>query len=95
VLAALAVSPDAAVVFVGHTGVDHLRTVGDVWRALPMDKTIIMQWWLESPDDIPAEADQRIEWLYGWWARIDGWISENRPVPRTRVNESTSVVDVL
>jgi 1-acyl-sn-glycerol-3-phosphate acyltransferase len=89
VLAALEASPDATVVFVGHTGVDHLRTAGDVWRELPMDKTIIMQWWLESADDIPAEPEQRIEWLYGWWARIDGWISENRPASRGRLRPRT------
>ncbi len=88
VLAALVASPDATVVFVGHTGVDHLRTAADVWRELPMDKTISMQWWLESPENIPADPEQRIEWLYGWWARIDGWISDNRPEPRTRCEGS-------
>ncbi len=79
VLAALGESPRANVVLVAHTGVDHLRTVADVWKALPMDKTIIMQWWLETAADIPAGHDARIEWLYRWWARIDTWISENRP----------------
>jgi len=92
VLAALAAGPDATVVFVGHTGVDHLRTVADVWRELPMDKTISMQWWLEEADNIPADPEQRIEWLYGWWGRIDGWISDNRPVARTRVKARSSVL---
>jgi 1-acyl-sn-glycerol-3-phosphate acyltransferase len=80
VLAALAAAPRTNVVLVAHTGVDHLRTVADVWQALPMDKTIIMQWWLETAADIPSDDDERIEWLYRWWARIDAWISENRPV---------------
>jgi 1-acyl-sn-glycerol-3-phosphate acyltransferase len=80
VLAALDASPTASVVLVGHTGVDHLRTVGDVWRELPMDKTIVMQWWLDDRAAIPDGDDARIEWLYRWWARIDEWISENRPV---------------
>ena len=40
-----------------------------------------MQWWLENPADVPADIDGRIEWLYAWWARIDAWISVNRPVP--------------
>ena len=79
VLAALASASNANVVLVAHTGVDHLRTVADVWQALPMDKTIIMQWWLETAADVPAGEDARIEWLYRWWARIDAWISENRP----------------
>lgn len=80
VLAALAAASNANVVLVAHTGVDHLRTVADVWQALPMDKTIIMQWWLETAADIPDGDDARIEWLYRWWGRIDTWVSENRPL---------------
>jgi hypothetical protein len=45
-----------------------------------MDKSIAMQWWLEPVDAVPAGADDRVEWLYGWWARIDAWIEDNRPV---------------
>jgi len=78
VLAALDASPGASVVLVGHTGVDHLRTIADIWRELPMDKSIVMQWWLEEPADIPLDPDARIEWLYGWWAQVDEWISQNK-----------------
>jgi hypothetical protein len=81
VIAALDASPRATVVLVGHTGVDHLRTVADVWRELPMDKSIIMQWWLENPTDIPDDVDGRVEWLYSWWARIDAWISQHKVAP--------------
>jgi hypothetical protein len=65
---------------VAHTGVDHLLTVADVWRELPMDATIAMHWWLEPADAVPAGTDERVEWLYAWWARIDEWIEDNRPV---------------
>jgi hypothetical protein len=71
---------------VGHTGVDHLMTIADVWQALPMDKTIIMQWWLVPRADVPVEPEARIEWLYRWWAHIDLWIEANRPVPIASVN---------
>jgi 1-acyl-sn-glycerol-3-phosphate acyltransferase len=81
VLAALSADPTANVVLVGHTGVDHLLTVGDVWRELPIDKAITMMWWLVEPDAIPAGDEARIDWLYAWWARIDGWIADNRVVP--------------
>ena len=81
VLAALEASPAANVIWVAHTGVDHLRTIGDIWRELPMDKVIQTQWWLQESGDIPVGEDRRIEWLYAWWARIDEWISQHRPVP--------------
>jgi 1-acyl-sn-glycerol-3-phosphate acyltransferase len=78
-LAALDAAPDADVVLVAHTGLDHMVTVGEVWRELPMDKRIIMRWWQIPRAEIPLGRDERIEWLFGWWERIDTWIDENRP----------------
>jgi 1-acyl-sn-glycerol-3-phosphate acyltransferase len=80
-LAALDAAPAADVVLVAHTGLDHLLTVGDVWREVPMDRQIVMRWWRVSRADIPPDREGRIDWLFGWWERIDGWIDENRTVP--------------
>jgi 1-acyl-sn-glycerol-3-phosphate acyltransferase len=79
VLAALEAAPGADVLMVAHTGLDHLLTVGDLWRELPMDKQITMRWWQVARQDIPADREERIDWLYGWWERIDAWVEENRP----------------
>jgi 1-acyl-sn-glycerol-3-phosphate acyltransferase len=78
-IAALDAAPDADVVLVAHTGLDHMLTIGDIWRELPMDKRIIMRWWQVPRAEIPADRDARIDWLFGWWERIDAWIAENRP----------------
>ncbi len=78
-IAALDGAPDADVVLVAHTGLDHMLTVGDVWRELPMDKKIVMRWWQVPREEIPAGRDERIEWLFGWWERIDEWVEANRP----------------
>ena len=78
-LAALDAAPHADVVLVAHTGLDHLLTVGDLWRELPMDKRIVMRWWQVPRSEIPEGRDERIEWLYDWWERIDDWIAANRP----------------
>ena len=81
-LAALDAAPDSGVVFVAHTGLDRMITVADVWRELPMDKRLVMRFWSVDPEDIPAGEQERITWLYDWWARIDAWIEENRPSPQ-------------
>jgi 1-acyl-sn-glycerol-3-phosphate acyltransferase len=81
-LAALDAAPDADVVLVAHTGLDHLLTVGDVWRELPMDQQIVMRWWRVARAEIPPDRDGRIDWLFSWWERIDAWIDENRTAPR-------------
>jgi 1-acyl-sn-glycerol-3-phosphate acyltransferase len=93
-LAALDGAPDADVVLVAHTGLDHMLTVRDVWRELPMDKVITMRWWQVPREEIPADREARIEWLFGWWERIDAWIAENRPQDlshgRSRLTTSAS-----
>jgi 1-acyl-sn-glycerol-3-phosphate acyltransferase len=78
-LAALDAAPEADVVLVAHTGLDHLLTAGDVWRELPIDKVIIMRWWQVSSEEIPAGREARIDWLFSWWELIDDWIAEHRP----------------
>jgi 1-acyl-sn-glycerol-3-phosphate acyltransferase len=93
-LAALDAAPEADVVLVAHTGLDHMLTVGDVWRELPMDKVITMRWWQVPRDEIPAEREARIDWLFAWWERIDEWVDEHRPrdIPRRRTRRRTSEV---
>jgi len=85
-LAALDAAPEADVVLVAHTGLDHLLTVGDVWRELPMDKQLIMRWWRVPREEIPAGREAQIDWLFTRWEEIDRWIEEHRPVdlPRGR-----------
>jgi hypothetical protein len=78
-LAALDAAPEADVVLVAHTGLDHLLTVGDLWRELPMDKVLVMRWWQVPRDEIPESREAQIEWLFGWWERIDAWVAEHRP----------------
>ncbi|MDM4720569.1 1-acyl-sn-glycerol-3-phosphate acyltransferase [Micromonospora sp. WMMA1363] len=80
-LAALDAAPDAGVIFVAHTGLDRMLTVVDVWRELPMDKRIVMRFWSVPPEDVPAGRQERIDWLFDWWARIDAWIAANRNGP--------------
>ena len=87
-LAALDAAPGADVVLVAHTGLDHMLTVGDVWREIPMDKQIIMRWWLVPREEIPDGREARIDWLFTWCEQIDEWIDEHRPVdlpPRQHV----------
>jgi hypothetical protein len=33
---------------------------------------------------VPEGRDAQVRWLYDWWALIDRWIAENRPVPLPR-----------
>lgn len=76
-LAAHRAAPQADMIFVAHTGIEHLSTVRDIWHGLPQDKTLQMRWTFIPAADIPDDEDEFIDWLYDWWADIDRWIREN------------------
>ncbi len=79
--AAITACPEADVIFVAHAGLDQLVSVGDIWRNLPIGHVIRARWWRIPVDEVPRdlEHEEQLRWLYDWWARIDTWISQNRP----------------
>lgn len=78
VLAALESAPTADVVFVAHIGLDHMATVGDIWRRIPLTGPVHARWWRIPAEDVPDGRDARVDWLYDQWERADAWISANR-----------------
>lgn len=76
--AALDAAPDADVYFVAHTGLERIRTITDVWRELPTDKTIIMRFWRVPRNEIPTAREERFDWLLQEWEDIDDWIGQHR-----------------
>jgi len=81
-LAAIESCPSADVVFVAHTGLDDLMTVGDVWRKLPHSARITAQWWRVPADQVPEGREATTRWLYDQWEIIDAWIAEHRTAER-------------
>lgn len=79
VAAALAAAPHADVVFVGHTGLEHLSTPMDLWDGLPMDTTVRLCWWFVPADEVPRDPDEQERWLYERWSELDDWIAGARP----------------
>ena len=50
----------------------------DAWREIPVDKTLYLRWWFYRADEVPAEHEDRLAWLYARWEDIDSWIAEHR-----------------
>ena len=69
-------------VFVAHTGLDRLVSVGDVWRSLLTDMEVRARWWCVPAASVPRSVsrDTQVAWLYDWWARIDAWITAENPL---------------
>src|SRR6185437_12407500 len=74
-LTEISACPRADVVFVAHTGLDHLVSVRDVWRSLRTDMEIRARWWRVPAANVPrpASRDTQVTWLYDWWQRLDAW----------------------
>ncbi|MGY1690673.1 lysophospholipid acyltransferase family protein [Geodermatophilus sp. SYSU D01105] len=83
VVAALGAAPHADVVLVAHTGLEHLSTVGDLWRGLPMDKTLHLRWWFIPAAEVPRDEAELTDWLYHWWETIDDWIATTSAAARS------------
>ena len=78
VAAALTAAPEADVVWVAHAGLDHVFTVADLWRELPLDSVVRMRWWRVPAGEVPHGFEAQVQWLYAWWERIDAWIDATR-----------------
>ena len=75
VAAALAAAPHADVVFVAHTGLEHLSTAADLWDGLPMDASVELRWDFVPAAEVPRDPAAQEEWLYARWAQMDAWVA--------------------
>jgi 1-acyl-sn-glycerol-3-phosphate acyltransferase len=76
VLSALGARRNTDIVFAAHTGLGLAAYPGQFWRDMPIGRTLHTHMWLVPASDVPATDDERVNWLYGWWKRIDEWIAE-------------------
>ena len=87
VTAALRAAPHADVVFVAHTGLEHLSTVRDLWRGLPTEKTLYLRWWFVPAAEVPRGEAEQTDWLYHWWESIDEWINTTGQATREQADK--------
>ncbi|MBS2963033.1 1-acyl-sn-glycerol-3-phosphate acyltransferase [Actinocrinis puniceicyclus] len=84
VFAAIDAAPHADLVFVAHTGLDHMQSSRQVWRGIPLVRPVEVTWWTIPTERVPLEHDARLRWLDGNWAEVDAWIGRVRqaePLP--------------
>ena len=75
-LAAIDAAPDVDVVVMGHVGFP--TGPREVWRLLPEPQTVELRLWHEPASAIPTDRDEQIDWLFGWWRRLDDWVEERQ-----------------
>ncbi len=78
-LAAIRAAPQADVVLVAHTALEELGSLRQLHTRLPLRRPIKARYWRVPAAEVPHERGALIQWLYGWWDRIDEWIEEHAP----------------
>jgi hypothetical protein len=76
VLAAMQAAPEADVVLVAHSVLEDVGSFKELWSRIPLDRRVTGRYWRIPSSEIPHDQDALIEWLYGWWERIDAWIED-------------------
>jgi 1-acyl-sn-glycerol-3-phosphate acyltransferase len=79
VLAALRARDDTDVIFSAHTGLGLAAYPRELWRDMPIGRTLHTRMWLVRSADIPSTSDEQVAWLYDWWKRIDEWVAARQP----------------
>lgn len=81
VSSALEAKPELIPVVVAHTGLDDLNTVADIWRELPQDKVLSLQWRAFEPGS-PGETVSEVgDWLFDRWEELDRWVADRVDAP--------------
>ncbi|MDQ3417003.1 MAG: 1-acyl-sn-glycerol-3-phosphate acyltransferase [Actinomycetota bacterium] len=83
VLAAIEAAPDADLVLVAHTGLEHITGLRSAWHVLHEHKQLQLRWWFHAASTLPTGRDDRIAWLYERWTEIDDWIAEQEGLQKS------------
>jgi Acyltransferase len=76
VMAAMKGAPGADIVIVAHAVLEDVGTIKELWGRIPFERPIVARYWRLPPAEVPHEESELIDFLYGWWERIDGWIAD-------------------
>ena len=74
-LALLRGAPDAAVVLVGHEGMDRFGSLADIARHIPHADPVRVRLWRYERHEVPTDEKDLVTWLLDRWLDIDEWIS--------------------
>ncbi|MEZ5382652.1 MAG: 1-acyl-sn-glycerol-3-phosphate acyltransferase [Microthrixaceae bacterium] len=72
--ALLDAAPAADVAVFVHYGLDGLSGLRSILAALPFQRSVAVELWRIPRCDIPEDRDERREWLFELWDRVDDWV---------------------
>lgn len=73
-LALLDALPTADVIVIGHVGFERAASMAEMAARAPLDITVSVHARRVARADIPADVDDRIDWLDRLWLDLDDWV---------------------
>ena len=64
--------------FVAHVGLEDLTSLREIWRKVPLRRTVAGAYWSVPHDQVPDDPAELSPWLFDQWERVDHWIATNR-----------------
>ncbi len=77
-IAALRARNDVSVAFVAHVGLEDLFSLREIWRKIPLRRTVTGTYWSIPPDEVPVDPSEISSWLFDQWEAVDLWIADHR-----------------
>jgi 1-acyl-sn-glycerol-3-phosphate acyltransferase len=71
----------ADVVFCAHFGFDGVVDLRDFLRGSLVGRVVRVRFWRVSFASIPKTREERADWLFENWARIDDWVGRQKNAP--------------
>ncbi|HPQ70064.1 MAG TPA: 1-acyl-sn-glycerol-3-phosphate acyltransferase [bacterium] len=84
-LAMLEENTRACAVFAAHVGFESAARALNVLNGSLIHQTIRINLWHIPFEDIPQTTEERIEWLYAQWRKVDEWIAAHTTAPANGV----------
>jgi len=66
----------ADVVVMAHRGLDGFARVADIWRGAMVRRQVDVEFWRIPRNQIPEGRNERADWLFDLWGRVDTWVGE-------------------
>ncbi len=66
---------EATAYLLAHVGLDDLQSLGDLWRAVPIRRTVKASYIRVDGSMASDDHEAQVEWLFDQWQRVDDWIA--------------------
>ncbi|MFN2592436.1 MAG: hypothetical protein ABR532_06345, partial [Candidatus Dormibacteria bacterium] len=94
VMAAIRNGREADIAFVAYPLFEDVGSIGQLWQRIPLKEPVLARFWRIPVAEVPEGTEEQIAWLYGWWSRIDAWISDKVTEPDEPLDDLTGGIIV-